>query len=214
MACGQIGNLDIEKSIHGYLICTRLISDLRLGTAMVNIYAKCNRVGCAQTIFKGELSDRSLVSWNSFNGYDQKATLLYERMMSESNLKPDIVTFANVVPPYASLANIRRIQSNHTFMVKKCLDMDEDIYSRNSNGTCIWEVSRYKGNNLNHHADKSMSLFLEMLQSKVFPIIITMVMLSQSCGEIRSLKQETMVHCCCLSKGSLLKKKFLLTLLY
>ena len=134
--------------------------------------------------------------------------------MSGSNLKPDIVTFANVVPPYASLANIIRIQSNHTFMVKKCLDMDEDIYSRNSNGTCIWEVSRYKGNNLNHHDDKSMSLFLEMLQSKVFPIIITMVMLSQSCGEIRSLKQETMVHCCCLSKGSLLKKKFLLTLLY
>ena len=137
MVCGQIGNLDIEKSIHGYLICTRLISDLRLGTAMVNIYAKCNRVGCAQTIFKGELSDRSLVSWNSFNGYDQKATLLYERMMSESNLKPDIVTFANVVLVYASLANIRRIQSNHTFMVKKGLDMDEDIYSRSSNGICI-----------------------------------------------------------------------------
>ena len=104
---------------------------------MVNIYAKCNRVGCAQTIFKGELSDRSLVSWNSFNGYDQKATLLYERMMSESNLKPDIVTFANVVLVYASLANIRRIQSNHTFMVKKGLDMDEDIYSRSSNGICI-----------------------------------------------------------------------------
>ena len=63
-------------------------------------------------------------------------------------------------------------------------------------------------------ADKSMSLFLEMFQSKVFPIIITMVMLSQSCGEIGSLKQETMVHCCYLSKGLLLKKKFLLKLLY
>ena len=229
LACGQIGNLDLGKSIHGHLICTGLISDLRLGTAMVNMYAKCDRVECAQTIFEEELFDRSLVSWNSLiagyshNGYDQKATLLYERMISESNLKPDAVTFANVVPAYASLADIRRIRSIHTFIVKKGLDMDGDVVLGtamvDAYGKCLdikaakslfsgikkpntatWNAM-IAGNNLNHHADKSMLLFLEMLQSKVFPDAITMVMLFQSCGEIGSLKEGTMVHCYCLSKG-------------
>ncbi|RVW13554.1 Pentatricopeptide repeat-containing protein, chloroplastic [Vitis vinifera] len=201
LACGQIGNLDLGKSIHGHLICTGLMSDLRLGTAMVNMYAKCY----------------------SHNGCDQKATLLYERMISESNLKPDAVTFANVVPAYARLANLRRIQSIHTFIVKKGLDMDGDVVLGtamvDAYGKCLdikaakslfsgikkpntatWNAM-IAGNNLNHHADKSMLLFLEMLQSKVFPDAITMVMLFQSCGEIGSLKQGTMVHCYCLSKG-------------
>ncbi|KAL6344265.1 hypothetical protein AAG906_037830 [Vitis piasezkii] len=229
LACGQIGNLDLGKSIHGHLICTGLMSDLRLGTAMVNMYAKCDRVECAQTIFEEELFDKSLVSWNSLiagyshNGCDQKATLLYERMISESNLKPDAVTFANVVPAYARLANLRRIQSIHTFIVKKGLDMDGDVVLGtamvDAYGKCLdikaakslfsgikkpntatWNAM-IAGNNLNHHADESMLLFLEMLQSKVFPDAITMVMLFQSCGEIGSLKQGTMVHCYCLSKG-------------
>ena len=46
----------------------------------------------------------------------QEATLFYERMVSESNLKPDAVSFANVVLAYASLANKRRIQSIHAFI--------------------------------------------------------------------------------------------------
>ena len=230
LACGQIGDLDLGKSIHGHLICTGLMSDIRLGTAILDMYAKCDRVDCSKTIFEEELFDKSLVSWNSLiagyshNGYYQEATLLYERMISESNPKPDAVSFANVVPAYASLANKRRIQSIHAFIIKrgldlygdvvlgtamvdgygKCLDMKaaESLFSGiEKPNTATWNAM-IAGNNLNHYyADNSMLLFLEMLQNKVFPDAITMVMLFQSCGELESLKQGSMVHCYCLSKG-------------
>ena len=57
------------------------------------------------------------------NGYYQEVTLLYERMVSESNLKPVSVSFSNVVPAYASLANKSRIQSIHAFIIKRGLDL-------------------------------------------------------------------------------------------
>ena len=65
LACGQIGDLDLGISIHGHLISTGLMSDIRLGTVILDMYAKCDRVDCSKTIFEEELSDKSLVSWNS-----------------------------------------------------------------------------------------------------------------------------------------------------
>ena len=44
-------------------------------------------------------------------------------MVLESNLKPDVVSFANVVLAYASLENKRRIQSIHAFIIKRGLDL-------------------------------------------------------------------------------------------
>ena len=95
-------------------------------------------------------------------------------MVSESNLKPDAVSFANVVPAYASLANKRRIQSIHAFIIKrgldlygyvvlgpamvdgygKCLDMKatESLFSgMEKPNTATWNAM-IAGNNLNHYA--------------------------------------------------------------
>ncbi|KAK9288859.1 hypothetical protein L1049_017325 [Liquidambar formosana] len=229
LACGQARNLVLGKSIHGLLICTGLLSDLRLGTATVDMYAKCDRVECARTIFEEDLSEKSLVSWNSLvagysqNGYQREAVMLFEQMNVESNLKPDSITFANVIPAYASLANSGSIRSIHTLIIKKGLDINgdvvlgtamvdaygkcSDIKAAKSLFTCIEKPNTatmnamIAGYNLNHHADKGMLLFCEMLQMKVFPDAITMVMLFQSCGELGSIKQGNMAHGYCLSKG-------------
>ena len=116
----------------------------------------------------------SLITCYSHNGYYQEATLFYERMVSESNLKPDAVSFANVVPAYASLANKRRIQSIHAFIIKrgldlygyvilgttmvdgygKCLDMKatESLFSgMEKPNTATWNAM-IAWNNLNHYA--------------------------------------------------------------
>ncbi|KAF9606597.1 hypothetical protein IFM89_026918, partial [Coptis chinensis] len=44
-------------------------------------------------------------------------------------------------------------------------------------------------------------LFVDMLRFQVFPDAITMLMLFQSCGELGSVKQGTIIHGYCCSKG-------------
>ncbi|KAF8388337.1 hypothetical protein HHK36_027003 [Tetracentron sinense] len=229
LACGQAGNLDFGKSIHGRLIRIGLLSDFRLGTSIVDMYSKCGRVEDAGIIFEEELFERSLVSWNSLiagysqNGYDYEAVKLFKRMLLESNLKPDAITFANVIPAFASLANLHMIRSIHALILKKGIKLDDDIVlstamvdaygkcldieAATSLFTCIGKpnvatfnamISGYNLNQLAHHA---MMLFLEMLRSNVLPDSITVVMLLQSCGELESLKQGSMAHGYCLSKG-------------
>ncbi|XP_059652328.1 pentatricopeptide repeat-containing protein At1g11290, chloroplastic-like [Cornus florida] len=228
-ACGQAGNLSLGKNIHGHLICTGLLCDFRLGTATVNMYAKCNRVEYARAIFEEDLLEKTLVLWNSLiagysqNGYDLEAIILFERMMVESNASPDSVTFANVIPSYSSLANTTIIQSIHALIVKKGLDMDRDVVlgtamvdaygkcsdikSAESLFTCIQRPNTATWNtmvaayNLQHRSDQAMLLFLEMLRSNVLPDSITMVMLFQSCGDLGLLKEGSMHHGYCVSKG-------------
>lgn len=228
-ACGQAWNLDLGMSIHGNLIRAGLLPDFRLGTAIVDMYAKCARIDCARTVFQEDLLEKTLVSWNSLiagysqNGYDQEATMLYEQMITKPYMKPDSVTFSNVVLGYASQGNLGRIQAIHALIIKKALDMDGDVVLGtamiNAYGKCldikatkllftcitrpctaIWNalIAIY---NLNQQAEQAMVLFIEMLQSKVLPDTITMIMLFQSSGELGNLKLGNMVHGFCLLKG-------------
>ncbi|KAK2997931.1 hypothetical protein RJ639_026563 [Escallonia herrerae] len=228
-ACGQAENLGFGMSIHGHLIRAGLLSDFRLGTAVVDMYAKCESFDHARAVFEEDLLEKTLVSWNSLiagytrNGYAEEAVILYEMMTVELKLKPDSITFSNVVPAYASLANHGRIQSIHSLIVKKGFDMDGDVVlgtamidaygkcldlkAAKSLFTCIegrntatWNalIAAY---NMHSHADQVMPLFVEMNQAQELFDAITMVILCQSCGELRSLKQGSMVHGLCHSKG-------------
>ncbi|KAK2988863.1 hypothetical protein RJ640_005816 [Escallonia rubra] len=228
-ACGQAENLGFGMSIHGHLIRAGLLSDFRLGTAVVDMYAKCESFDRARAVFEEDLFEKTLVSWNSLiagytrNGYAEEAVILYEMMTVELKLKPDSITFSNVVPAYASLANHGRIQSIHSLIVKKGFDMDGDVVlgtamidaygkcldlkAAKSLFTCIegrntatWNalIAAY---NVHSHADQVMPLFVEMNRAQEVFDAITMVVLCQSCGELRSLKQGSMVHGLCHSKG-------------
>ncbi|GMH08262.1 hypothetical protein Nepgr_010102 [Nepenthes gracilis] len=229
LACGRAGDLDQGKSIHGHSIVTGLLSDFRLGTAIVDMYAKCNSTQCAQTVFQEGMFKKSLVSWNSLisgysqNGHYWEAAQLFKNMITESNLKPDSVTFANVLPAYSGLESIELIKSSHALMVKIGLEKGKDVvlstavvdaYGKCLDVaaakllfTCIEKPNAATWNAmiavycLNHYPELGMLVFLEMLQSKVSPDAVTVIILLQLCGELGSLKQGNMAHCYSLSKG-------------
>ncbi|KAK3029534.1 hypothetical protein RJ639_038493 [Escallonia herrerae] len=228
-ACGQAENLGFGMKIHGHLIRAGLLSDFRLGTAVVDMYAKCESFDPARAVFEEDLLEKTLVSWNSLiagytrSGYAEEAVILYEMMTVELKLKPDLITFSNVVPAYASLDNHGRIQSIHSLIVKKGFDMDGDVvlgtamidaYGKcldlkaakllficiEGRNTATWNalIAAY---NVHSHADQVMPLFVEMNRAQELFDAITMVILCQSCGELQSQKQGSMVHGLCHSKG-------------
>ncbi|XP_076918700.1 pentatricopeptide repeat-containing protein At4g21300-like [Bidens hawaiensis] len=216
-------------SIHGHLICNGLYSDVQIGTAVFNMYAKCERLDYAAIVFEQDMIHKTLVSWNALiaaykqQGHDREAANAYEQMVVEPDMQPDSFSFANVLPVYASLKDIHRIESIHLMIIKRGLNIEHDavlstalldaygkcshvkaaeiIFSstRHAN-TATWNalIAAYI---LNEQIENGMNLFRHMVNSKVLLDCITMVTLCQLCGQMGSLNHASMTHGFSLVKG-------------
>ncbi|KAK1349191.1 Pentatricopeptide repeat-containing protein [Heracleum sosnowskyi] len=96
-ACGSLGALDQGKWIHAYVDRSKMELDTVLGTALIDMYAKCGSVEAACRVFE-DMSRRdvyaftSLISGLSNHGDSVMAVELLKRMGDEG-IKPNEVTF-------------------------------------------------------------------------------------------------------------------------
>lgn len=100
-ACAFLGALDQGRWIHAYMDRSRMQLDRVLGTALVDMYAKCGCIETACCVFD-EMLERdvfaftSLISGLANNGQSASAIELFKRMQSEGVL-PNEVTFIGVL---------------------------------------------------------------------------------------------------------------------
>lgn len=96
-ACTILAALQQGKEIHNYAIKRELQSNVSVGSALVDMYAKCGNVEIARKVFD-KMNKRDVILWTSLiagyamHGYGENALALF-RHMEMSNLKPDHVTF-------------------------------------------------------------------------------------------------------------------------
>lgn len=99
-ACANVADLRHGKEIHGYAVLTGVDKDLFVGSALVDMYAKCGLISEAVRIFD-KMQERSTVTWNSMifgysnHGYCENAIGLFYQMKNE-HVKPDHLTFTAV----------------------------------------------------------------------------------------------------------------------
>ncbi|OMO57934.1 hypothetical protein COLO4_34979 [Corchorus olitorius] len=99
--CAQSGALEQGKWIHGYLNENKIVVDTVVGTALIEMYAKCGCAEKALEIFYG-LSKKDTASWTSIicglavNGEASKALELFSEM-KQTDEKPDHITFIGVL---------------------------------------------------------------------------------------------------------------------
>lgn len=121
-ACAGLRDLVMGMQIHASLAKSRFISDVYMGSALVDMYAKCADVDCAQKVFDG-MTERNSVSWNSMitcyeqNGPASEALQIFVRMM-ECGVEPDEMTLASVVSACASLSAVKEGREIHARVVK------------------------------------------------------------------------------------------------
>ncbi|KAL3818462.1 hypothetical protein ACJIZ3_004367 [Penstemon smallii] len=95
-ACAQLGELEKGKKIHVYIERNGIILDSYLGTALVDLYAKCGCIEKAKEIFES-CREKNVSLWNAMligfamHGHG-KLLLQYFLRMVESGVKPDGVT--------------------------------------------------------------------------------------------------------------------------
>ncbi|KAG7598889.1 Pentatricopeptide repeat [Arabidopsis suecica] len=99
--CAQTGALDQGKWIHGYICENRVTVDKVVGTALVNMYAKCGCIETALEVFY-EMKERDTTSWTSLiyglatNGMSGRALDLYYEM-ENVGVRLDDITFVAVL---------------------------------------------------------------------------------------------------------------------
>ncbi|XP_008801648.2 pentatricopeptide repeat-containing protein At5g59600 [Phoenix dactylifera] len=118
-ACAHVADLRHGKEIHGYAVVTGVDKDLFVGSALVDMYAKCGLISEAARIFD-KMQERSSVSWNSMifgysnHGYCENAIRLFYQMQHE-HAKPDHLTFTAVFTACSHAGMVEL--GNHLFIL-------------------------------------------------------------------------------------------------
>ncbi|KAK7349644.1 hypothetical protein VNO77_07166 [Canavalia gladiata] len=100
-ACSQLGALDVGIWIHHYIERHNLSLDVALGTALVDMYAKCGNIARALQVFQ-EIPQKNCLTWTAIicglalhgNGHD---AISYFKKMIHIGLRPDEITFLGVL---------------------------------------------------------------------------------------------------------------------
>ncbi|KAL0305662.1 UNVERIFIED_CONTAM: Pentatricopeptide repeat-containing protein, mitochondrial [Sesamum radiatum] len=87
-ACSLLSAFEIGQQVQGQLMKTEFFTDIKMGSALVDMYSKCGRTEDARCIFN-YMPTRNVFSWTSMidgygkNGRPEESLALFDRMISE-----------------------------------------------------------------------------------------------------------------------------------
>ncbi|OAY75204.1 putative pentatricopeptide repeat-containing protein [Ananas comosus] len=100
-ACSNLTNLTGGKKAHGYRIKLREHMDECVDNALIDMYANCGSMECAEAVFRS-MKERSVITWTTMimafaqNGLAHEALKAFDEMISES-MTPNYITFICVL---------------------------------------------------------------------------------------------------------------------
>ncbi|KAL5701078.1 hypothetical protein ACHQM5_026456 [Ranunculus cassubicifolius] len=100
-ACANIAALMHGKAAHCFSLRRGISSDVYVGSALIDMYAKCGKIVDSQQCFD-RLPSRNLVCWNALvrgyamHGMAREAINVFE-LMQKSNQKPDFISLTCVL---------------------------------------------------------------------------------------------------------------------
>lgn len=109
-ACALLGALDQGRWIHAYIDRNRMELDVKLGTALVDMYAKCGCIEMASRVFE-DMAHRDVFAFTSWisglsnHGLGRRAIELFNRMQNEG-INPNGVTFICILAAYGRMGLI------------------------------------------------------------------------------------------------------------
>ncbi|KAK6941594.1 Pentatricopeptide repeat [Dillenia turbinata] len=101
LSCTHLGALELGKWLHMHIEKMDIAVDVALGTALVDMYAKCGCIESALRVFQ-EMRERDVMTWTALivglamTGQGETALDFFHEMQM-SGLKPDAITFVGVL---------------------------------------------------------------------------------------------------------------------
>ncbi|MCO5579401.1 hypothetical protein L7F22_033256 [Adiantum nelumboides] len=135
-ACGCIGAIDKGKQVHDEIVRRGYLkNDVVVGTALVDMYAKCGAFGKAREVLE-ELPIRNVFCWSALiagfaeQGHGEQALLCLEAMKHDG-LSPNRVTFLSLLKACGSMKAIEKGEQIHEEIARKGL-LKEDTMLGNA----------------------------------------------------------------------------------
>ncbi|XP_058074874.1 pentatricopeptide repeat-containing protein At3g57430, chloroplastic-like [Magnolia sinica] len=96
--CAVLAALAKGKEIHAYAIRHELVSDVTVGSALVDMYAKSGCLVLSRRVFD-RMPKRNVITWNvlimayGMHGHGEEAVELFKDMATKEEVKPNEVTY-------------------------------------------------------------------------------------------------------------------------
>lgn len=130
-ACAHLGALDQGRWIHAYLDKAGFQISVTLGTALIDMYAKCGSIQCGYKVFQN-MARRDIVTWGvilsgfAMHGQPEKCFQLFDDMIA-SRTHPNEVIFVAVLSAcshagYVELGHHYFNQMIHDFGIRPSIE--------------------------------------------------------------------------------------------
>ncbi|CAN0901717.1 Pentatricopeptide repeat-containing protein At3g09040, mitochondrial [Linum grandiflorum] len=223
-ACACLQFLEVGRQLHSVIIKNKLASNLFVGNALIDMYAKSGNLQDARQQFE-MVKNRDNVSWNAIIvGYVQEenedeAFKLF-RLMNVNNILPDEVSLASILSACASVKGLEQGKQVHCLSVKTGLETGlyagsslidmyvkcENIESADKILACLpkWSVVSINALIAGYAScdiEKAVLLFRNMLAEGLKPSEVTFATILEACDGPEKTDLGVQVHCLLFKTG-------------
>ncbi|XP_059069540.1 pentatricopeptide repeat-containing protein At3g12770-like [Cryptomeria japonica] len=217
-ACAKTGALEQGMVIHQSIKDRRILSDIVVATALVDMYAKCGSIDKARELFD-RIPQRDEFSWTSMiagyvqNGFVEKALETFEQMQL-AGIKPNSATFASILPACAKMGDLEKGMDIHqrikdtgiltdvvvlTAMVDmyaKCgsIEKARELFDRMPQRNVVSWTAMIGGYAQNGFVEKALETFKQMQLEGVKPNSTTFASILPACAKMGALEQGMDIH--------------------
>lgn len=224
-ACSMCLNLEFGKQVHVEAIKAGLLLDLFVGSALVDLYARCGEMELAERLFFG-MPEKNGVSWNALlNGYaqlgDGKKVLKLFCKMKECETKFSKFTLSTVLKGCANTGSLREGKVLHALALRSGCEIDEflgcslvDMYSKCGtvydalkvftkirNPDVVAWSAMITGLDQQGHGQEAAELFHLMRRKGVRPNQFTLSSLVSTATNMGDLRYGQSIHGCICKYG-------------
>ncbi|KAI5073958.1 hypothetical protein GOP47_0011971 [Adiantum capillus-veneris] len=219
-ACSKLKDSERGKEIHKDVARTGLLDrDIYIGSALLNMYAKCGLLTEAQALFD-KLPAQDIATWNALiTGYSKcgqgtQALYYFERMKSKG-FSPNVVTFMCALKACGSIGDAnkgtelhmeierKRLLEGDLFLGSTLVDMytkcgllvrAQEVFDKLPIRNIVSWTALIAGYTENGHGKEGLVAFEKMRSEGVFPNSVTYVCSLNACGSIKALDKGELLH--------------------
>ena len=131
--CASTGALEWVKEVHSHILEAGYESDVRVGSALIHMYAKCGSIEDAAVVFDS-MKERNIITWNVMigayagSGRGVEAYDLYLKM-KEEGFQPDAVTYMSLLNDCASTGALEWVKEVHSHILEAGYESDVRVGS-------------------------------------------------------------------------------------
>ncbi|GAV61831.1 PPR domain-containing protein/PPR_1 domain-containing protein/PPR_2 domain-containing protein, partial [Cephalotus follicularis] len=217
-ACASLGALDYGTWVHEYINSRGVKWDIHIGTAIINMHAKCGCIDMALETFNG-MSSKNVFTWNALlsglamHGHGYEAFKHFEEMV-RVNTRPNEVTFLAILTAccHSGLVDEGRTQlhtdpSSISHVLKSYALLPSYLHKANivfnqiERPTLLVLNHMIRGFSQSDQPHEAIHMFDQMCYQGLLGDNLTFIFVLKACGRVSDIVHGQRVHVQALKLG-------------